>query len=248
VEILNLFLVCLAAFLAGGLNSLAGGGSFITLPALLLTGIPPVLANTTSAAVLLPGYLGSVLGFKHTFSTLHFIQIIPLLLITILFSVVGAIVLINTSDEIFLKFIPFLILVATLLFIINPSSKVGTTASTFYRNIGLSFVSAYGGYFNGGLGIALLSVLSLREDYSLKQMSAIKSLLSFLITTVSVTIFFINGFIVWSYVFCMVFFSVLGGFFGAKLTEVLPTTLVRKFIILVGVILSISLIYVSYFN
>jgi len=248
VEILNLFLVCLAAFLAGGLNSLAGGGSFITLPALLLTGIPPVLANTTSAAVLLPGYLGSVLGFKHTFSTLDFIQIIPLLLITILFSVVGAIVLINTSDEIFLKFIPFLILVATLLFIINPSSKVGTTASTFYRNIGLSFVSAYGGYFNGGLGIALLSVLSLREDYSLKQMSAIKSLLSFLITTVSVTIFFINGFIVWSYVFYMVFFSVLGGFFGAKLTEVLPTTLVRKFIILVGVSLSISLIYVSYFN
>ena len=248
MEILNLFLVCLAAFLAGGLNSLAGGGSFITLPALLLTGIPPVLANTTSAAVLLPGYLGSVLGFKHTFSTLDFIQIIPLLLITILFSVVGAIVLINTADEIFLKFIPFLILVATLLFIINPSSKVGTTASTFYRNIGLSFVSAYGGYFNGGLGIALLSVLSLREDYSLKQISAIKSLLSFLITTVSVTIFFINGFIVWSYVFYMVFFSVLGGFFGAKLTEVLPTTLVRKFIILVGVSLSISLIYVSYFN
>ena len=248
MEILNLFLVCLAAFLAGGLNSLAGGGSFITLPALLLTGIPPVLANTTSAAVLLPGYLGSVLGFKHTFSTLDFIQIIPLLLITILFSVVGAIVLINTSDEIFLKFIPFLILVATLLFIINPSSKVGTTTSTFYRNIGLSFVSAYGGYFNGGLGIALLSVLSLREDYSLKQMSAIKSLLSFLITTVSVTIFFINGFIVWSYVFYMVFFSVLGGFLGAKLTEVLPTPLVRKFIILVGVSLSISLIFVSYFN
>ena len=248
MEILNLFLVCLAAFLAGGLNSLAGGGSFITLPALLLTGIPPVLANTTSAAVLLPGYLGSVLGFKNTFSTLPFVKIIPLLLITTVCSVAGAIVLINTSDEIFLKFIPFLVLVATLLFIINPSSKVGTTASTFYRNIGLSFVSAYGGYFNGGLGIALLSVLSLRGDYSLKQMSAIKSLLSFLITTVSVTIFFINGFIVWSYVFYMVFFSVLGGFFGAKLTEVLPTLLVRKFIILVGVSLSISLIYLSYFN
>ena len=248
MEILNLFLVCLAAFLAGGLNSLAGGGSFITLPALLLTGIPPVLANTTSAAVLLPGYLGSVLGFKHTFSTLDFIQIIPLLLITILFSVVGAIVLINTSDEIFLKFIPFLILVATLLFIINPSSKVGTTASTFYRNIGLSFVSAYGGYFNGGLGIALLSVLSLREDYSLKQMSAIKSLLSFLITTVSVTIFFINGFIVWSYVFYMVFFSIMGGFFGAKLTELLPSQWVRRFVILVGSVLSFSLIYTSYFK
>ena len=250
MEILNLLLVCLAAFLAGCLNSLAGGGSFITLPALLFVGIPPVLANTTSAAVLLPGYLGSVLGFKNTFSTIDYKKILPLLLISIICSVGGAISLIKTSNEFFLKFIPFLILIATLMFIINPSlnQTQSSTSSGFLRNIGLALVSTYGGYFNGGLGIALLSVLSLGKEFSLKQMSAIKSFLSFLITTVSVIIFFFNDFIVWSYVFYMVFFSIMGGFFGAKLTELLPSQWVRRFVILVGSVLSFSLIYTSYFK
>ena len=250
MEILNLLLVCLAAFLAGCLNSLAGGGSFITLPALLFVGIPPVLANTTSAAVLLPGYLGSVLGFKNTFSTIDYKKILPLLLISIICSVGGAISLINTSNEFFLKFIPFLILIATLMFIINPSlnQTQSSTSSNFLRNFGLALVSTYGGYFNGGLGIALLSVLSLGKEFSLKQMSAIKSFLSFLITTVSVIIFFLNDFIVWSYVFYMVFFSIMGGFLGAKLTELLPFQWVRRFIILVGSVLSFSLIYTSYFK
>jgi len=248
VEILNLFLVCTAAFLAGGLNALAGGGSFITLPALLFTGIPPVLANTTSAAVLLPGYLGSVVGFKNTFSRIDYKKILPLMFIALLFSVGGAISLINTSNEFFLKFIPYLILIATLMFVINPSTNqtLSSTSSGFLRNTGLAFVSTYGGYFNGGLGIALLSVLSLGQEFSLKQMSAIKSFLSFMITTVSVIIFFLNDFIVWGYVFYMVFFSILGGFFGARLTEFIPSKLVRWFIIVVGFVLSISLIYTSY--
>ena len=196
MEILNLSLVCLAAFLAGGLNALAGGGSFITLPALLFTGIPPVVANTTSAAVLMPGYLGSVVGFKNTFSRIEYKKILPLLSISIICSVGGAISLINTSNEFFLKFIPFLILIATLMFIINPSSNQthSSTSSGFLRNTGLALVSTYGGYFNGGLGIALLSVLSLGKEFTLKQMSAIKSFLSFMITTVSVIIFFLNDF------------------------------------------------------
>ena len=77
MELPNLFLVCLAAFFAGGLNSLAGGGSFITLPALLYVGISPVLANTTSAAAILPGYFGSVVGFKKTFTTISLNKIMP---------------------------------------------------------------------------------------------------------------------------------------------------------------------------
>ena len=227
---------------------MAGGGSFITLPALLYSGITPVLANTTSAAVLLPGYLGSVIGFKNTFATLDLKKLIPLLALTIIFSIGGAYLLINSSDEFFLQFIPFLILIATLLFLFNPSSELASvnSSASLSQKIGLSIVSTYGGYFNGGLGIALLSVLSLGSQFSLKQMSAVKSLISFLITTVSVCVFLFNGFIVWSYVVYMIIFSVLGGFTGAKLTEVLPTKLVRKFIIFVGLSLSASLIFIGY--
>ena len=227
---------------------MAGGGSFITLPALLYSGITPVLANTTSAAVLLPGYLGSVIGFKNTFSTLDLKKLIPLLALTIIFSIGGAYLLINSSDEFFLQFIPFLILIATLLFLFSPTPELASvnTSASLPQKIGLSIVSTYGGYFNGGLGIALLSVLSLGSQFSLKQMSAVKSLISFLITTVSVCVFLFNGFIVWSYVVYMIIFSVLGGFTGAKLTEVLPTKLVRKFIIFVGLSLSASLIFIGY--
>ena len=245
-----MLLACLAAFMAGILNSLAGGGSFITLPALLFIGIPPVLANTTSAAVLLPGYLGSVFGFKKTYKTIQIRSLIPLLIVTLIFSVGGAYLLINSSDEFFLKFIPLLIIAATLLFIINPSYEEETekSNSTLLKKFGLSLVSTYGGYFNGGLGIALLSVLSLDSEFSLKQISAIKSSLSLMITLVSVSIFFLNDFIVWSYVFFMMIFSILGGFLGARVTEALPTIYVRRFIILVGVLLSFSLMYLNYFN
>ena len=249
MENLNLFWVCSAAFLAGGLNSLAGGGSFITLPALLFAGVSPVLANTTSAAALLPGYFGSVLGFRATFSTLEIKKLLPLLVITIACSIIGAFFLINSSDQFFMHFIPFLVLIATLLFIFNSRIEKDspTNSSTLFKKTGLSLVSAYGGYFNGGLGIALLSVLSLGKEFSIKQMSAVKSLLSFLITTISVSVFILNGFVVWSYVVYMVFFSVIGGFFGAKLTERLPTLIIRKFVIFIGLSLSASLIFISYF-
>jgi uncharacterized membrane protein YfcA len=188
------------------------------------------------------------MGFKNTFSTLNLKKLMPLLALTIIFSIGGAYLLINSSDEFFLQFIPFLILIATLLFILNPTSELASvdTSANLSQKIGLSIVSTYGGYFNGGLGIALLSVLSLGNQFSLKQMSAVKSLISFLITTVSVSVFLFNGFIVWSYVLYMVLFSVLGGFAGAKLTEILPAILVRKFIILVGLSLSASLIFIGY--
>jgi len=84
------------------------------------------------------------------------------------------------------------------------------------------------------------------KDFSLKQLSAIKSLLSLFITLVSVSIFFLNNFIAWSFVFYMMFFSIFGGFIGAKLTEVLPNQLLRRFIILVGISLSISLFTLNY--
>jgi uncharacterized membrane protein YfcA len=237
VELSSLFLVCLAAFFAGGLNSLAGGGSFITLPALLYVGISPVLANTTSAAAILPGYFGSVAGFKKTFTTISLNKIMPLIFLVTIFSVCGAFFLINTSDEFFTKALPF-----------NPQNVREKSQSPrgVYQKIGLSFVSTYGGYFNGGLGLALLSVLSIDKDFSLKQLSAIKSLLSLFITLVSVSVFFLNNFIVWSFVFYMMFFSILGGFMGAKLTEILPNQLLRIFIILVGISLSISLLILNY--
>ena len=240
--ILSVFIVCAAAFLAGNLNALAGGGSFITLPALIFLGISPINANTTSAASLLPGYFGSVIGFKNLYRDLDRKHIITLAGIASASSVLGALLLINTKDEVFISLLPWLILLATLLFIFNPKrNKKEEKSRNLPQLLGVSLVSVYGGYFNGGLGIATLAALSLGREMSIKHLSAIKSLLSFLLTSVSVCIFFISGFIEWSYVFYMMVFSAIGGFCGAKLTQALPEIVVRKFIIFTGFLVTIIL-------
>jgi hypothetical protein len=239
--ILSVFIVCAAAFLAGNLNALAGGGSFITLPALIFLGISPINANTTSAASLLPGYFGSVIGFKNLYRDLDRKHIITLASIASASSVLGALLLINTEDEVFISLLPWLILLATLLFIFNPKRSNKEKSGNLAQFLGVSLVSVYGGYFNGGLGIATLAALSLGREMTIKHLSAIKSLLSFLLTSVSVCIFFISGYIEWSYVFYMMIFSAIGGFCGAKLTQALPEIAVRRFIIFTGFLVTILL-------
>ena len=239
--ILSVFIVCAAAFLAGNLNALAGGGSFITLPALIFLGISPINANTTSAASLLPGYFGSVIGFKNLYRDLDRKHIITLASIASASSVLGALLLINTEDEVFISLLPWLILLATLLFIFNPKRSNKEKSGNLTQFLGVSLVSVYGGYFNGGLGIATLAALSLGREMTIKHLSAIKSLLSFLLTSVSVCIFFISGYIEWSYVFYMMIFSAIGGFCGAKLTQALPEIAVRRFIIFTGFLVTILL-------
>ena len=239
--ILSVFIVCAAAFLAGNLNALAGGGSFITLPALIFLGISPINANTTSAASLLPGYFGSVIGFKNLYRDLDRKHIITLASIASASSVLGALLLINTEDEVFISLLPWLILLATLLFIFNPKRSNKEKSGNLTQLLGVSLVSVYGGYFNGGLGIATLAALSLGREMTIKHLSAIKSLLSFLLTSVSVCIFFISGYIEWSYVFYMMIFSAIGGFCGAKLTQALPEIAVRRFIIFTGFLVTILL-------
>ncbi len=233
--------MCAAAFLAGNLNALAGGGSFITLPALIFLGISPINANTTSAASLLPGYFGSVIGFKNLYRDLDRKHIITLASIASTSSVLGALLLINTEDEVFISLLPWLILLATLLFIFNPKRSKKEKLGNLPQFLGVSLVSVYGGYFNGGLGIATLAALSLGREMTIKHLSAIKSLLSFLLTSVSVCIFFISGYIEWSYVFYMMIFSAIGGFCGAKLTQALPEIAVRRFIIFTGFLVTILL-------
>jgi len=239
--ILSVFIVCAAAFLAGNLNALAGGGSFITLPALIFLGISPINANTTSAASLLPGYFGSVIGFKNLYRDLDRKHLITLASIASASSVLGALLLINTEDEVFISLLPWLILLATLLFIFNPKRSNKEKSGNLTQFLGVSLVSVYGGYFNGGLGIATLAALSLGREMTIKHLSAIKSLLSFLLTSVSVCIFFISGYIEWSYVFYMMIFSAIGGFCGAKLTQALPEIAVRRFIIFTGFLVTILL-------
>ncbi len=117
---LDWIVICTAGFLGGMLNAVAGGGSFFTLPALIFVGIPPIMANTTGTAALLPGYLASAWRFRHDIVYPASLNFTYITLIAILGGAVGAIILLLTDERIFSELIPWLILFATIAFIVGP--------------------------------------------------------------------------------------------------------------------------------
>ncbi|MFP4080675.1 MAG: TSUP family transporter, partial [Ectothiorhodospira sp.] len=119
-EPISLALVSLSAFLAGGLNALAGGGSFLTLPALVFTGVPPVAANATGTAALLPGYLASAWAYRDLIRAPAGLTVAGVVLLGGLGGALGALLLLATSDAAFRVIVPWLLLVATALFAFGP--------------------------------------------------------------------------------------------------------------------------------
>jgi uncharacterized membrane protein YfcA len=168
-------LLAVAAFGAGVLNAIAGGGSFLTLPALVFTGVPPIAANATSALAVSPGYLGSVWGFRSELKALDPRLLRREALLASVGGVAGAMLLLVTPAKVFSGLIPWLLLFATVLFALGPriaqlgqpgggkdsGGAEGPTALARWRMPGLLLVSVYGGYFNGGLGILLMALYTL---------------------------------------------------------------------------------------
>src|SRR5215475_2597042 len=166
-EFSRLMIVATAAFLAGGINSVAGGGTLISFPALIWLGLPSITANATSTVAIWPGSLGSIWGFRSEFG-----QVAPRLKWLSISSLIGgglgAILLRSTSAALFERLVPFLILFATILFIVeDPIQKklrersgahgIGTAAAVILT----LFVAIYGGYFGAGMSIMMLSVLGI---------------------------------------------------------------------------------------
>tara|TARA_Y100001970_G_scaffold262055_1_gene345810 strand:- start:12304 stop:13053 length:750 start_codon:yes stop_codon:yes gene_type:complete len=231
-----------AAFLGGFINSLAGGGTLITLPVLIFSGLPPIMANATSAAALLPGYLSTALGFKKDILNILKKDLVMVVFLCTLFSLTGAFFLVTTTDEVFGYIVPWLIAFATLLFALKPIlDKTLFQGSNTLRNLGLSLISTYGGYFNGGLGIALLATISLGKEKDLNTLMGMRSLLSFFITLTSVSFFYFYELIAVQIAMIMMLFSFTGGYIGSKAFQLIPPDYARYLIILIGLSITITL-------
>jgi uncharacterized membrane protein YfcA len=154
-----------AAFAAGAMNAMAGGGSFLTLPALVYAGVPPVAANATGTAALLPGYASSAYGFRRDIRPVAGIGVGRLAAVSLAGGLAGAALLLLTPDRVFRAVVPWLLLAATALFAFGGRLSAGLrrlgAGGRGATLAGLLAVSAYGGYFNGGLGILLLAQLGL---------------------------------------------------------------------------------------
>lgn len=238
MPVLDILILLAAAFGAGVLNTIAGGGTFLTFPALVLTGVPPVAANATSAVAVFPGYLGGALGFRAELAAFDRARLIRLTLITLAGGIVGSGLLLVSSNEAFSLVVPFLLLAATLAFLFGDRIRIWAAARarslTPEGAAGLFAVSVYGGYFNGGLGIVLLALFALWGMVDLHRMNGLKTGLSFALSAISVAVFAVAGLVVWPQAVMMMVAATLGGYLGAPIARALPREAVRWLIALIG--------------
>lgn len=243
--IVSIALLSTAAFAAGVLNAIAGGGTFLTFPALVWTGVPPIAANATSALAVCPGYLGSALGFRAELAALPRAVLVREMALSALGGVCGALLLLVTPAKVFAGVVPWLLLFATVLFALGPrlsrwaGASHGGAGLARWRLPGLLAVAVYGGYFNGGLGILLMALYLLVGEHRLNTVNALKNLNSLVLSVVSVIAFAIGGAIVWRQALLMAVFATLGGFAGARLAKRLPVSWVRVIVIVTGLVMSL---------
>jgi len=238
-------LLAVAAFAAGVLNAIAGGGSFLTFPALVFAGVPPIVANATSALAVSPGYLGSTLGFKAELAQLPTRRLRRETLIAAAGGVAGALLLLVTPAHVFQGLIPWLLLFATALFVLGPwlAGRQPVPAGQAHpaerwRGAGLAGVAVYGGYFNGGLGILLMALYSVTGEKNLHTTNALKNLNSLVLSILSVVTFAIAGAIAWGPAILMMMCATVGGYAGARWSKKLPIPWVRGVVIATGLVMS----------
>ncbi|CAO3409614.1 sulfite exporter TauE/SafE family protein [Azospirillum largimobile] len=235
-------ILLVAAFLAGAMNAVAGGGSFLTLPALIYAGVPPVAANATGTVALLPGYASGVYGYRQDLTPVGNLSLPLLSVVSLVGGLAGAGLLLVTPDSVFRDIVPWLLLLATGLF------AFGNLLAQRMRSLGLHgngamlgtlfAVSVYGGYFNGGLGILLLAQLSLFGMTDLNAMNGLKNLFSAVLTAIAVVAYAAGGAVEWQKALLMTVAAVAGGYVGARVGRKIPKPVLRAGIIAVGLVMS----------
>jgi uncharacterized membrane protein YfcA len=236
-------LLLVSAFLAGAINSMAGGGSFFTFPALVFTGVPPVAANASSTVALVPGSFASAYAYRHDFSALKSFGFRNWLLVSLAGGLTGAILLIVTPNATFTHIIPWLLLLATLSFAfgnaINGWLRQRVQISAPALLVVLFAVSTYGGYFGGGAGMMILAMFSLYGLTDIHAMNGAKALLGGSMNAMAVAVFVVAHQVYWRQSLVMMVASIAGGLAGATLAKRIPPEAIRVGVIVVGAAMTV---------
>ena len=237
-------LLFISAAIAGAINSIAGGGSFIAFPALIFTGVPPINSNAMCSVALFPGSMASIGGYR--LELVEERKILPLMILTsIIGGIAGSIIMLRTPPNTFMELVPYLLLTANLLFIFR------TKITTAFRNRRISkesnritqisrvvilqlFIALYGGFFGAGMGIMMLAALALMGMDNIHKMNAFKVVLGSCINGIAALIFISAGVILWLQTSLMIFGAILGGFWGAHYARKYDPAKVRKIVIYIG--------------
>ncbi|WP_339388824.1 sulfite exporter TauE/SafE family protein [Vibrio caribbeanicus] len=249
-------LLFFSGLLAGVLNSIAGGGSFITFPALLFVGLPPVVANATNTFSSCAGYVSGAAGFYQELKEIR--NFLPtVVLFSTLGGALGAISLLFIPSAHFAALIPWLMLFATSLFILGErvnralndriSRRLKEEPWFRYLSVFLLFLIAlYGGFFNAGLGIIILGYLVLTGFSDVHQMNGLKLLISAIVSMTAIVIFIYDGLIDWSSGAAVMLGTLIGGFIAARISRRIDATYVRVGSIITSISLTVYFFYSTY--
>lgn len=240
-----------AAGIAGTLNAVAGGGTFISFPALMLTGMPAVEANATNTVALWPGLAASTGAYLKRLDVPRRL-LVPLLLTSIVGGWAGSLLLLKTPQRTFLHLVPWLLLSGTLLFAFGNQIRAlaGKTAAVHdLRNASWRVVTVasivelliaiYGGYFGAGIGFITLGMLAALGMRDVHAMGAIRTLLAVVINAAAVLTFVLARAVFWPYCLVMIAGSLTGGWFGAHYAQRADPSKVRRVVIAIGVAMSV---------
>jgi uncharacterized membrane protein YfcA len=256
MTLLTLLIIAIAAFVAGAVNSIAGGGTFISFPALTgAAGLSEKIANMTSTIGLWPGSAAGVVAAGPEFKRLPRAMVIAYGIISLIGGVAGSTLLLHTNDRTFQLVIPWLLAFATVIF--GFSKPIARWAGRKHGDRSLKWtlfvgavqlcVAIYGGYFGAGIGVLMLAGLSFAGLDDIHQMNALKVLLATIINGVAAVIF-LFGPIVWKLAILMAITSSVGGFLGMAFARKVKPESLRIGILAIGIALTGVYFYKGYLH
>lgn len=239
-------LLSVAGFGAGAFNAVAGGGTFLTFAALVAVGLPTIEANATSAVALNPGCAASAFAYRREIR-IHFRDMVGYSIIAVLGGLLGATLLIRLGDEGFRPAVPWLLLIATLLFagsehiriMTMPWAKNQVGGTRAIVTVAMLVVSIYGGFFAAGMGIMMLAALVITERGDFHKANAIKVLATLLIHLMSSVALIYSNLVRWPEAIVIMVSSVIGGYYGVIIARRVPTRITRVAVVGAGALLTV---------
>ena len=242
----DLVIVAGVSFVAGVINSIAGGGSLILFPTLVALGLPTVAANVTNSVAQSPGYLGGVAGFRREYTGQRG-RLVRFGVVALAGGTAGSVLLLTTPSAAFDLVVPVLVLLASLLLAVQPlltrrlrDREDGVDRDPAWVYVALFLATAYGGYFGGAMGVILVGVLGIAL-HRLKLANALKSALSAITASVTLVVFGFFGDVHWDVVAVAAPVNLLGGFLGARIATRIPVGPLRIIIVTFGVAVAVYL-------
>ncbi|MBV9085743.1 MAG: sulfite exporter TauE/SafE family protein [Acidobacteriaceae bacterium] len=244
-----MLLLIAAGFAAGVINSVAGGGSFLTFPSLVIAGVPAVIANASNTVALVPGSVSSGIAYRQDIKRIDESRLSVWFLVSLLGGLLGALLLLVTSDKTFRQIAPWLLLFATVLFAFGNQVSIALRGRLHANQLMMALllfpIAVYGGYFGGGIGIMILAAFRLYGLTDIHAMNGMKTLLSATLNAIAAILFIVAHEIYWPPTLVVMIAGVIGGYAGPLLARRMKPSWIRAVVICVGVVMTAYFFHIA---